>query len=196
MGGFRCYFLILAVAIILLVTYESYRNTRNRTLAVLLLSIAIFITFSLSFYSITVDDVYISLRYARNLADGHGLVFNTGGGRPVEGYTNFLWILLEAPLFLMNLPDHRIIAAIKIAGVVFGIGIIISCFLLTRLVTSNEKAGLVAAIFVSSVPHVAFWAVGGLETAMYIFLMLTGVYFYLLEERKGRHTSNRCYSLL
>ena len=37
------------------------------------------------------DDAFISFRYARNLLDGHGLVFNPG--EYVEGYSNFLWIL-------------------------------------------------------------------------------------------------------
>ena len=41
------------------------------------------------------DDAYISFRYARNLADGLGLVWNAG--ERVEGYTNFLWTLMLAP---------------------------------------------------------------------------------------------------
>ncbi|MFH1219602.1 MAG: hypothetical protein V1694_04040 [Candidatus Eisenbacteria bacterium] len=39
-----------------------------------------------------IDDSYISLRYARNFADGNGFVFNIG--EKVEGYTCFLWIFL------------------------------------------------------------------------------------------------------
>jgi hypothetical protein len=35
------------------------------------------------------DDAYISFRYAENLANGLGLVFNRG--ERVEGYSNFLW---------------------------------------------------------------------------------------------------------
>nr|MBC8422663.1 hypothetical protein [bacterium] len=34
------------------------------------------------------EDAFISFRYAANLLDGHGLVFNPG--ERVEGYTNFL----------------------------------------------------------------------------------------------------------
>lgn len=34
------------------------------------------------------DDAFISFRYARNLLEGHGLVFNPG--EYVEGYSNFL----------------------------------------------------------------------------------------------------------
>ena len=40
----------------------------------------------------TVDDAYISYRYARNLARGLGLVYNEG--ERIEGYTNFLWTVL------------------------------------------------------------------------------------------------------
>src|SRR4051794_35154349 len=42
-----------------------------------------------------VDDAYISFRYARNLADGFGLVFNPG--EQVEGFSNLLWTLLLTP---------------------------------------------------------------------------------------------------
>ena len=46
------------------------------------------------------DDAYISFRYARNLADGFGLVWNIG--ERVEGYTNFLWTLLMVPAFWLG----------------------------------------------------------------------------------------------
>lgn len=38
------------------------------------------------------DDAFISFRYARNFAEGNGLVWNVG--ERVEGYTNFLWTVL------------------------------------------------------------------------------------------------------
>ena len=43
------------------------------------------------------DDAFISFRYARNLLEGHGLVFNPG--EYVEGYSNFLWVLELAALW-------------------------------------------------------------------------------------------------
>ena len=39
----------------------------------------------------TCDDAFISYRYALNLVEGKGLVFNAG--ERVEGYSNFLWTL-------------------------------------------------------------------------------------------------------
>src|SRR5437773_1541112 len=47
-----------------------------------------------AFWHLTIDDAFISFRYARNLVQGYGLVFNPG--EYVEGYTNFLWTLLMA----------------------------------------------------------------------------------------------------
>jgi arabinofuranosyltransferase len=41
------------------------------------------------------DDAFISYRYAENLINGHGIVFNPG--ERVEGYSNFLYVLLMTP---------------------------------------------------------------------------------------------------
>ncbi|HUI27385.1 MAG TPA: hypothetical protein VL403_14985, partial [Candidatus Kryptonia bacterium] len=40
------------------------------------------------------DDAYISFRYAKNFVHGHGIVYNVG--QRVEGYTNFLWMIISA----------------------------------------------------------------------------------------------------
>ncbi len=43
------------------------------------------------------DDAFITFRYAQNLWQGNGLVFNAG--ERVEGYSNFLYALLVTPSF-------------------------------------------------------------------------------------------------
>ncbi len=40
------------------------------------------------------DDCFVSFRYARNIVDGRGIVYNAE--ERVEGYTNFLWTMLLA----------------------------------------------------------------------------------------------------
>ncbi len=47
------------------------------------------------------DDAWISFRYAYNLVHGEGMVFNPG--ERIEGYTNFLWTVLLAPLMVTGL---------------------------------------------------------------------------------------------
>ena len=54
-------------------------------------------------YFVLFDDAMISMRYAKNLAEGHGLVWNPGG-TPVEGYTNPLWVVFMAFFHLFPSP--------------------------------------------------------------------------------------------
>lgn len=51
------------------------------------------------------EDAFISFRYSRNLVEGHGLVFNIGE-KPVEGYTNFLWVLIGALVMKLGGGHH------------------------------------------------------------------------------------------
>ena len=46
------------------------------------------------------DDAFISFRYAANLAEHRSLSFNPtlADAPPVEGYTNFLWVVVLAAL--------------------------------------------------------------------------------------------------
>src|SRR5687767_9783689 len=64
------------------------------------------------------DDAYISFRYAQNLIEGHGLVWNVVGER-VEGYSNFLWTLLIAAF--MRFGVHPASAAVGL-GLTFFVG--------------------------------------------------------------------------
>lgn len=74
------------------------------------------------------DDAMISMRYARNLAEGSGLLFNAGDPA-VQGYTNLLWTLWMAVLHLLGLDGFQISLAIQVSGlacVVTVIGILVS----------------------------------------------------------------------
>src|SRR5436305_1204757 len=52
------------------------------------------------------DDAMISMRYARNLAHGYGLVWNPGGER-VEGFTNPLWVVYMAAIHVLPLASSK-----------------------------------------------------------------------------------------
>src|SRR5947208_12083 len=56
-------------------------------------------------YDFLCDDAFISFRYARNFARGHGLVFNAGFER-IEGYSNFLWVLILAAFQFLGVPPE------------------------------------------------------------------------------------------
>ncbi|HSU39080.1 MAG TPA: hypothetical protein VLJ38_05915, partial [Polyangiaceae bacterium] len=64
------------------------------------------------------DDAVTSMQYAKNLVLGNGLVFNVG--ERVDGYTNFLWVLLMAPCYaLSRLFGFDFVASIVVLTVGF-----------------------------------------------------------------------------
>ena len=53
---------------------------------------------SFLFSGVTDDHAWIAFRYARNLANGYGMVFNPHGLRE-EGYSDLLWVLSLAAVY-------------------------------------------------------------------------------------------------
>jgi arabinofuranosyltransferase len=124
-----------------------------------------------------VDDAYISFRYARNAARGYGLTFNVGERR-VEGYTNFLWTVMLIPVFWLGLPVH-------LASIVLGILCALGCLILLNrskaIDNDNRWLGTIAALLLAADGSFALWAVGGLESPLFAFLVLSGVLAYVRE---------------
>ncbi len=133
-----------------------------------------------------VDDAYISFRYARNWVEGEGLVFNSG--ERVEGYTNFLWIVVLAPAIAVGLPVG------PVSMVLGGICSLATLWLLYRYLATTPGgvwAGVLAAGLLAADGSFALWAVGGLETALFTLLVAAGAISYLREDggpRRGLAT--------
>jgi arabinofuranosyltransferase len=68
------------------------------------------------------DDAMISMRYAYNLARGHGLVWNRG--ERVEGYTNFLWTMWMWIIHLLPVPLSSTSLLILLTNVALSVGTI------------------------------------------------------------------------
>jgi arabinofuranosyltransferase len=66
---------------------------------ILVLTVACF--FYIGRPTIGIDDANIFFTYARNIAGGHGFVFNVGGER-VEGFTSLLWVLVCALAYTVS----------------------------------------------------------------------------------------------
>src|SRR6266436_5349701 len=64
------------------------------------------------------DDAMVSMRYARNLAHGFGLVWNPGGDR-VEGYTNPLWVLFMSLIHLLPVAPSKTSLLVQAANAAF-----------------------------------------------------------------------------
>ncbi|VEB34448.1 LphB [Legionella sainthelensi] len=120
----------------------------------------------------TIDDMYISLRYARHWAAGTGLLWNMNAP-PVEGYSNFLFVALGALTLLLKGDP---IIALKIAGLV---GLCLTCYfiyLISRFWFSRRKS-LLPCLGLLFYKGQIIWAISGLETAVYQALICGAIYF-------------------
>jgi arabinofuranosyltransferase len=149
------------------------KKETTRNLIILILICIVFIIQSISL-EYTQDDAYISYRYVENFVEGHGLVFNYG--ERVEGYTNFLWIMILSIAISIGLP---ILLTSQILGVIFGVGTLIISYLLSKEFCDYKRwyLAFITPILLSLNGALAYWAIGGLETGLFIFL--TSLIIYL-----------------
>ena len=125
-----------------------------------------------SMYDFISDDAFIALRYARNLLEGHGLVFNPG--ERVEGFTTLLWVLLLAGVGSLGMD---LLASSRILGVLAGlITIVLTCKLASRARGTEGSSMwlLLAPSMLALNGSFACWAAAGLETPLFVCLVVGG----------------------
>jgi hypothetical protein len=157
---------------------------------ILLAILAIFVVHAVNLNFIQ-DDAFISYRYVRNFVNGRGLVFNPG--ERVEGYTNFLWIMLLA---LLASVGSNIILASKILGILSGCVVILLLYKLSRLLMQSmfrspdreiRKAAWFSPLFppmlLAANGTFAYWSVSGLETVFFTAAVLFTVTLYFTNQR-------------
>ncbi len=136
-----------------------------------------------------IDDAYITFRYARHLALGHGLVWNAGG-EPTEGYTNFLLVLIAAPFSGLGLDPLRYVQAVNLLCVL-GIGAL-TVWLGVRHIRMELPAAIIAGCAVISISRYStFVAMLGLETTLFAFLVFAtfGAAAEAFERPTGRNVA-------
>jgi len=126
-----------------------------------------------------VDDAYISYRYARNLVEGHGLVYNAG--ERVEGFSNLLWTLLIAVGMAFGLQAPAIAHALALAS---GTAALVATF--AYAITGVDRArwwiAAIAPVLVWSWIGFPVWTFSGLETPLFAATVAVA----LAAEARGR----------
>jgi hypothetical protein len=112
------------------------------------------------------DDAMISMRYARNLALGYGLVWNPGG-EPIEGYTNPLWVLYMAALHVPPISPSKISLLVQLTSAMF---LLVTLGLVWKI--AGHLASGAWAVSLGAVALSAFylplvnWSLQGMEVAL------------------------------
>jgi len=119
-----------------------------------------------------IDDAYISARYARNLIHGHGLVYNRGAGLPrVEGYSNFLWVMILAGGEAAGFSPKAITQAAGILANLLSLSLV--WLILNRWGRAKSDPppahflDLAAVLLLAVNLPFLIWAASGLETSLF-----------------------------
>ncbi|HEY8173964.1 MAG TPA: hypothetical protein VIH21_12830 [Dehalococcoidia bacterium] len=128
----------------------------------------------------TSDDAYISYRYAFHLADGAGLVWNNG--EHVEGYSNFLWVMMLAAL---KFGGADLVWSGRVLGLISGAAAAGLTVVLTQQIGRRDElskyAGVVAALALGTAGPFALWSYAGLETPFFAMLVAAAAVLHIRE---------------
>lgn len=128
------------------------------------------------------DDAFISYRYAENLVNGNGLVYNPG--ERVEGYSNLGYTLLIAAGLLVIRPEQIYYFSFTINLLAFWIAIFYF-WKLAKLKLNPHLAGLATVLF-SMFPPFYQAVASGLETPFVLAGQIALLYYvFLAEEESG-----------
>lgn len=116
------------------------------------------------------DDAFISFRYARNLVDGLGLVWNPG--ERVEGYTNFLWTLLVAGGMVLGAEP---VAFTQAVGLTLHACSLAITWRIAGAIGLGYAGSMVSLLVVGTNFTFLSYATGGLETPLVTALFLSAL---------------------
>ncbi len=146
-----------------------------RFAALIFCALAVFSAFILSTalsingttYYTLFDDAMISMRYARNFAEGMGLVWNPNEPA-VEGYTNFLWTIIMALLHLLPIHEGKVpLAVMMLCALILLANIMIFKGIASSVLKKKAPHFAEPVIWASALYYpLIFWTLRGLEVGL------------------------------
>ena len=118
------------------------------------------------------DDAFISLRYVHNFLNGDGLVWNAG--ERVEGYSNFLLVIILAALGRLGIDLVFASQLVGILSFVLLVGFIYRRSWRTGQCIGDGWLWLIPVIITATSLPLVIWSLGGLETTLFALLVTVG----------------------
>ncbi len=168
---------------------QTYLNSERNHLVLVALAAAIPLYFGWQLFWFLTDDAFISFRYVSNSVLGHGYVWNAAPFKPVEGYSNFLWVVLLDIVWRSTgieppLASNYLSLGFSYGSLVIGVAMIAKLKLNKSLQQYRAVFAILMVVGVLSNRTFLAWTSSGLETALFNFLLLTWVFLIIF----GRKT--------
>ena len=134
------------------------------------------------------DDAMISMRYAQNLAAGHGLTWNAGE-TPVEGFTNPLWTLWMALLHLVGIAPSTVALWVSVTSACTVLATAFTMRMLAHEIYPGSRATAVLAFWGTATYYpLVFWSLRGMEVGLVALLLSASVLLAVRLERRYTRT--------
>lgn len=136
------------------------------------------------------DDAMISMTYARNLVEGHGLNWARHGD-PVEGFTHPLWLvpMVAANLLPLELRFRSLAVQLLSLAVLALLVVAVRRLMLSWFSGECEGHWMPAAVMTAFCYPLACWSLMGMETGLQALLAVVAVHLAIdsVDGRRERH---------
>jgi hypothetical protein len=139
-------------------------------------------------YFVLFDDAMVSMRYAKNLAEGYGLVWNPGGDR-VEGFTNPLWVLIMAGFHLLPIPASKMSLLVQLSGAGFLIANLFFVRKIAKFLTKDWIVPIFAVLLTAFYSPLNSWGLLGMEVSVLTLIISISVWMGLKAMRTGQFSA-------
>ncbi len=138
------------------------------------------------------EDAYITFRYARNLAEGHGIVWNVGED-PVEGGTEFLWtVLLAAGSRLTGSAVEQVARGLNL---LIGLMAVVILALAAFFFSQRRFLPALFATLAFAVGPLSYHVRAGFATPLFTLLMLAMTIMLILLVQEDERAAWRVWSI-
>ncbi len=122
------------------------------------------------------DDAMISMTYARNVLEGHGLNW-ARMGQPVEGFSHPLWTASMIAVNALPLEPRLRSLPMQLLGLVIGLVnvLIVRRLMLRHFVSERARWWMPAAILTAFYQPLSYWSLMGMESSLQALLTTTSV---------------------
>lgn len=141
---------------------------------------------------ILLDDAFIYFSISRNIALGNGITYN--GVDPTNGFQP-LWAFTIVPVFLLT---RNIYLDVNLALTIASIISTLTIFLIYKIAQKifNENIGLLSAAFWGLNPLIIFQTLDGGDIALYVFLILSTIFYYISLKGKLKYKNSIILGIL